>query len=115
MRKKEIVEWLERISTEMECHHKRILELEAENEKLKTNGVATAINKLNKEVFEDTKEEDLLGLNLVASKMMGWDTVKEPTLKSKVDAIIDHLKLNVSVEAKEEKVKAKKRATKRKK
>lgn len=113
MRKKEIVEWLERISTEMECHHKRILELEAENEKLKANGVA--INKLNKEVFEDTKEEDLSGLNLVASKMMGWDTAKEPTLKSKVDAIIDHLKLNVSVEAKEEKVKAKKRATKRKK
>lgn len=69
MRKKEIVEWLERISAEMGCHHKCILELEAENKKLKANG----------------------------------------------DAIIDHLKLNVSVEAKEEKVKAKKRATKRKK
>jgi len=115
MRKKEIVEWLERISAEMEHHHKRIIELEAENERLKTNEVITAINKLSKEVFKDTKEEDLSDINLAASKTMGWDTIKEPTLKSKVDAIIDHLKLDISVEAKEEKVKAKKKVTKRKK
>lgn len=115
MRKREIVEWLERISAEMERHHKRIIELEAENEKLKTNEVVTVINKLSKEVFKDTKEGDSSGINLVASKTMGWDTTKEPTLKSKVDAIIDHLKLDVSVETKEEKVKAKKKVTKRKK
>lgn len=103
MRKREIVGWLKRISAEMEHHHKRIVELEA------------AINKLSKEVFKDTKEGDSSGINLVASKTMGCGTAKEPTLKSKVDAIIDHLKLDVSVETKEEKVKAKKKVTKRKK
>lgn len=63
---------------------------------LETNGVATAINNLNKEVFGETKNTGS-EIERVMAHMAGFDMGQEPTLSAKVDAIIEHLGLEVTV------------------
>lgn len=75
----------------------RVRTLEDRVDKLDTNGVATAINKLNKEVFEKTKPTGD-HYKLIWGKMWGETIPQEATLSAKVDAIIDHLKLEIKVE-----------------
>ena len=62
---------------------------------LETNGVATAINNLNKEVFGETKNTGS-GMERIMANMAGFDLGVEPTLAAKVDAIIEHLGIEVS-------------------
>lgn len=88
-----------------------------------TNGVADAINKLNDEVFKERKEstEYVRLANVYFSKLWGYDTEQkneEPTLAGKVEAILEHLKLNVEVapeEVKKAKPVAKKKPVSKKK
>lgn len=66
-------------------------------EELETNGVATAINKLNKEVFENRKGS----ASHIIWAMSGLELGEEATLAGKVNAIIDHLGIDVSVKPSE--------------
>lgn len=66
-------------------------------EGLNTNGVATAINKLNAEVFGQSKESGST-IERVMLAMNGVEPRQDPTLAAKVDAIIAHLGLDVTVE-----------------
>lgn len=75
----------------------RVNRVEKELDKIQTNGVATAINKLNKEVFEKTKPTGDY-YKLIWGKMWEETIPQEATLSAKVDAIIDHLKLEIKVE-----------------
>lgn len=75
----------------------RVAVLEDKLHELDTNGVATAINKLNKEVFEKTKPTGDY-YKLIWGKMWGETIPQEATLSAKVDAIIDYLKLEIKVE-----------------
>ena len=113
---------------------KRIAALESELERiseyvseeftrLENNGVATSINKLNAEVFNDKKEVEtpFKGARSFAHMLLGdydvTEVSEEATLAGKVDAIIEHLGLDVTVkpqEIKEAKVTAKKVSTKKK-
>lgn len=86
-----------RTEFDVEVLFDRVRNLESEMDKLATNGVATAIDKLNKEVFEKTKPTDD-HYKLIRSKMWGETIPQEATLSAKVDAIIDHLKLEIKVE-----------------
>jgi len=88
---------------------------------LDNNGVATAINKLNDEVFKERKEKkNALRVNF--DYLFGIATttpkpVEEVTLAGKVEAIAEHLKLNFEVapeEVKAAKPVAKKVVTKKK-
>lgn len=104
---------------------KRVAFLEDENQKLKTNGVATAINKLNNEVFKTRKDAKV---KIYSSPTLAWlssyyfgdeapKKTEEATLAGKVDAIIAHLGLDVTVKPEEKteaKVIAKKVTTKKK-
>ena len=82
---------------DIEALFDRVRALEDRMDKLDTNGVATAINKLNKEVFEKTKPTSD-HYKLIWGKMWGETIPQEATLSAKVDAIIDHLKLEIKVE-----------------
>ena len=64
---------------------------------LKTNGVATAINRLNEEVFGKSKKTGS-GLERAILSMNGISPGEEATLAAKVDAIIEHLGIEVNVE-----------------
>lgn len=69
-----------------------------------TNGVATAINKLNDEVFK--KEKDGKHGHDIITGMYDWEwdwgeALSEPTLAGKVDAILEHLKLDVEIKPEE--------------
>ena len=65
-------------------------------DELSTNGVATAINKLNAEVFGQSKENGST-MERVFAHMAGVELGKEPSLAAKVDAIIEHLGIEVTV------------------
>ena len=101
---------------------KRVAYLEDENRKLKTNGVATAINKLNDEVFKTRKDkkDGIYTYSFLHSLIMNGESTEkeeEATLAGKVDAIIAYLGLDVTVkpeEVSEAKVIAKKVTTKKK-
>lgn len=94
---------------------------------LHTNGVATAINKLNAEVFKDRKEKrfsneeggyDLVGLMMSHFNRGSAEAPQEPTLLGKVDAIVEHLGLDLDVqpeEVKKAKVVAKRKPAAKKK
>lgn len=71
---------------------------------LNTNGVVTEINKLKNEVFEDKKQSTTYAM---LSYLYGTNHYN-PTLKSKVDAIIKYLGIDVSLNEKVEEVVAKK-------
>lgn len=66
-------------------------------QELDTNGVATAINKLNEQVFGQSVEKGST-IERVLLAMNGIDARQEPSLAAKVDAIIAHLGIEVSVE-----------------
>lgn len=73
---------------------------------LKVNGVATAINRLQREVLTDKQEEQTNGFTRAMMAGMGVEPQLEPTLKGKVDAIVAHLGLDIQVQP-EEVIKAK--------
>ena len=91
-------------------------------QELDSNGVATAINKLNAEVFKSRKEKRIKTSDMFSRLhlyMMGESVPaeEEATLAGKVDAIIAHLGLDVTVKPEEKteaKVVAKKVTTKKK-
>lgn len=87
----------EKIKNDIFILRERVNRVEKELDKIQTNGVATAINKLNKEVFEKTKPTGDY-YKLIWGKMWGETIPQEATLSAKVDAIIDHLKLEIKVE-----------------
>lgn len=68
--------------------------------RLETNGVATSINKLNAEVFGERKEVERSATERVMLAMSGYDTEEDttPTLRGVVNAVLDHLKLDVEVQ-----------------
>ena len=77
-------------------------ELADELSSLANNGVATAINKLNQEVFKDKKDDTLSGGTLTATLLSmytgdKYELPQSPTLAGKVDAIIKHLGIKVDV------------------
>lgn len=94
---------------------------------LHTNGVATAINKLNAEVFKDRKAKrfsneeggyDLVGLMMSHFGANKGEAPQEATLLGKVDAIVEHLGLDLDVqpeEVKKAKVVAKRKPVTKKK
>lgn len=80
-----------------------VLKHEEQLDEMETNGIATEINKLNKEVFTDKKESryNIIG-NLMAHISGDKHTeTKEVTLAGKVDAIIKHLGIDVEVKPRE--------------
>lgn len=90
-----------------------ITEHDKQLSELSRNGVATAINKLNTEVFGKKKEGKY--------SMFQWapqgEVPQEATLAGKVDAIIEHLGLDLTVKPAEqipEKVVAKRKVTRKK-
>lgn len=87
----------EKIKNDIFILRERVDRVEKELGKIQTNGVATSINKLNKEVFEKTKPTGDY-YKLIWGKMWGETIPQEATLSAKVDAIIDHLKLEIKVE-----------------
>lgn len=74
-----------------------ITEHDRQLRELETNGVATAINRLNEEVFGKSKQTSS-GLERVTLSMKGISPREEATLAAKVDAIIEHLGIEVNVE-----------------
>lgn len=107
----------ERIDQLNSLHNKLREEFDKLQEELSTNGVATAINKLNAEVFKDRKEPNIGRFTEIMYAMNGVEMGEEPTLAGKVDAILEHLGLDVTVkpeEVKEAKIVAKKRKTTKK-
>lgn len=89
----------------------RVAALEDKLYELDTNGVATAINKLNKEVFEKVKETNSK-FGFWCSYFSGEPLSKEPTLAAKVDAIVEYLGLKLDVEAESISVKKTKKGRK---
>lgn len=86
-----------RIEIDVEALFDRVGNLESEMDKLATNGVATAINKLNQEVFKKVKEADS-AFRWASCYLTGEPSPKEAILAAKVDAIIEYLGIEVSVE-----------------
>lgn len=82
-----------------------IMEHDRQLNTISTNGVATSINKLNREVFQDKKdspneENGFMGLmRMMSGSNTGPDL--EATLAGKVDAIIEHLGITVEVKPQE--------------
>ena len=100
-----------RIEIDVEALFDRVRNLESEMDKLATNGVATAINKLNREVFEKVKETNSK-FGFWSSYFSGEPLPKEPTLAAKVDAIVEYLGLKLGVEAESISVKKTKKGRK---
>lgn len=91
---------------------------EEQFDKLQSNGVATAINRLNKEVFKAEKEDTGNILSWSLYRELGIEAPKSPTLAGKVDAIVEHLGLDLKVKPEEvtpSKVIAKKKTVSKKK
>lgn len=79
-------------------------EYERKFAELESNGVATAINKLNEEVFKDRKEtemSDLFGhfghVGIFTRNSSAPEKQYEPTLSGKIDAVIEHLGLDLNI------------------
>ena len=66
-------------------------------ENLERNGVATAINKLNAEVFDKKVDDDTSDLRRLIYKMVDVEPAQKVTLRGKLDAVIEHLGLDISV------------------
>ena len=97
--------------TQLNILAERITSLEDRLDKLDTNGVATAVNKLNQEVFKKVKETNSrfgFWYNYFSSEPIP----KEATLAAKVDAIVEHLGLKFNVEAEKISVKKTKKGRK---
>lgn len=86
-------------------HERDFLEF---TQNLNSNGVATAINRLTKEVFGTVKKESTATERVMAAHWRLMDEMYEGVtigLKDKIDAITDHLKVNLSVQKASTKVK----------
>ena len=81
-------------------HDTEIEEINARFSELENNGVATAINKLNKEVFNTRKDKERSFLTAWAH-IIGEDVPQEATIAGKVEAIIEHLGIDVTVKPQE--------------
>lgn len=100
------------VLSELEGLHSRFAQLDR-------NGVATAINNLHAEVFHDRRQVERSALESVFMAQAGVDPAAdvEPTLAGKVEAIVEHLGLDVTVKpqkVEEAKVVAKKVKTTKK-
>jgi len=71
--------------------------VDARFQELGTNGMATQVNNLTKEVFYARKDAKASSVERVMYAMAGVDLGEEPTLAGKVDAIMTHLGLDVTV------------------
>lgn len=98
-----------------------IMEHDRQLSELSHNGVATAINKLNAEVFgkkKDVKDGGIYAVSLLRTALgEEYQQPQEATLAGKVDAIIEHLGLDLTVKPGEQipaKVVAKRKVTKKK-
>lgn len=98
-----------------------ITEHDRQLSELSRNGVATAINKLNTEVFgkkKDVKDGGVYAVSLLRTALgEEYKQPQEATLAGKVDAIIEHLGLDLTVKPAEQvpaKVVAKRKVTKKK-
>ena len=106
---------LEKAHEELKTHTANlIMEHDRQLADLGRNGVATAINKLNAEVFADKKS----GKYSLFEALAGVKPSQDVTLAGKVDAIIAHLGIDVTVTPKEvieSKVEVKKKPVAKKK
>lgn len=87
----------ENIKNDIFILRERVARVEKELDRIQTNGVTTAINKLNREVFKKVKEADS-AFRWASCYLTGEPSPKEATLAAKVDAIIEYLGIEVSVE-----------------
>lgn len=87
----------EKSKMDIDMLYSRLTSVEHELDKLSTNGIATAINKLNQEVFKKTKPTGDR-YKMIMSSLFKEEFSQEATLSAKVDAIIDHLGLEIKVE-----------------
>lgn len=106
---------LEKAHEELKTHTVNlIMEHDRQLADLGRIGVATAINKLDKEVFNNKKSSKFSFIEMLA----GVEPSNDVTLAGKVDAIIEHLGLDISVtrrEVVEPKVEVKKKPVAKKK
>lgn len=65
------------------------------------NGVATDIRKLNAEVFDKKVDSDTSGILRAMYTVAGMEPEQKVTLRGKIDAIIEHLGIDVSVKPRE--------------
>ena len=87
----------ENIKNDIFILRERVAHVEKELDRIQTNGVATAIDKLNQEVFKKTKPTGDR-YRMIMSNLFKEEFPQEATLSAKVDAIIDYLGLEVNVE-----------------
>lgn len=89
---------LEREFRELRQHTATMItEHDRQFDELGRNGVATAINKLNAEIFGERKE----GKFDLFERLAGAPEQQDVTLAGKVDAIVAHLGLDIQVQPKE--------------
>ncbi len=89
---------LEREFRELRQHTATMItEHDRQFRELETNGVATAINALNAEVFKDKK----VAKRTIFEAPAGVPESQDVTLAGKVDAIIEHLGIDVAVKPQE--------------
>lgn len=92
--------------------------IDAQFAELGTNGVATQINNLTREVFYGRKEEDSSPVVRAMYAAAGVEPIEAVTLAGKVEAIVNHLGLDITVkpqEVIEAKVEVKKKPVAKKK
>ena len=65
------------------------------------NGVATSINKLNAEVFDKKTDGDTSAFHRVMYAIADVEPAQKVTLRGKLDAVIEHLGIDVSVKPRE--------------
>jgi hypothetical protein len=87
---------------ELSMTQTRIFSLEEELDKLRTNGMATIVNKLQKEVLTDKKESEDTPLfayppAATIAALLDIQPDEEPTLKGKVEAICEFLGLDFNI------------------
>ena len=78
-----------------------IYELNRKFDDLEHNGVATAINKLNAEVFDKKVDGDTSAIRRAIYAMSDVEPAQKVTLRGKLDAVIEHLGIDVSVKPRE--------------
>lgn len=97
--RKQTTDSINQLRGDVEEFRRAISSLNAGFEKLATNGVATAVNKLNAEVFQESKKSGTLADSWFTA--YGIEYPEVATLAGKVNAIIDYLGLDLKVEPKE--------------
>lgn len=78
-----------------------VLGLRRELDDLGRNGVATAVNRLNAEVFGEKTSGETSALERVMYAVADAEPAQKATLRGKLDAVIEHLGIDVSVKPRE--------------